>query len=513
VNPNLRKNLLLAAGSVAFTAVVLVIGFEIWANIQYSKWKSLYQDKGDLYGQMTVASDDPKLIWEYKPYGEYEPYGIKVNRWGFRERDLETKAKPEGTYRVAFVGDSVTLGLWTGEPYIFTRQFETIANELAPAKPVQALNFSVDGYDVRHVAELVRARVLDYQPDKVVYALHLNDFDFDGSSGDKMLYFQKPTSFLWARIQSAYDNIVRDRQTTEYHKFHFEKRRDEVFAEIIQLRNFLAGKGIAFSIVVMPVFKDWPSYPLSSVHTEITRFLQSQGIGGADMAGEFLKEGKEIRFFSHDVWHPNHLGHRLIAERMIEPILRNALDHRPMPYAGNAGRQIPTADLYLDYAGLPEVALSETQRIRHDDAQIEERARLDGAKGFVASSYLIGGTYNAQVSNRLKEDTAFKERLQSAFRQVKGQAQLQSIEAVKGEDRFGYYALYRVTGGPAESPTNNCFFGLVGYSFGAFAKKDGLLDSYTLINYCAAVLPLFALRDALEKAKVAPGPLAKAQEP
>jgi hypothetical protein len=279
------------------------------------------------------------------------------------------------------------------------------------------------------------------------------------------------------------------------------------------LRNFLASKGIAFSIVVMPVFKDWPSYPLSSVHTEITRFLQSQGIGGADMAGEFLKEGKEIRFFSHDVWHPNHLGHRLIAERMIEPILRNALDHRPMPYASNAGRQIPAADLYLDYAGLPEVALSETQRIRHDDAQIQERARLDGTQGFVVSSYLIGGTYNAQVSNRLKEDTAFRERLQSAFRQVKGEPRLQSIEAVKGGDRFGYYALYRVTGGPAESPTNNCFFGLVGYSFGALAKKEGLLDSYTLINYCAAVLPLFALRDALEKAKVAPGPLAKAQEP
>ena len=119
-----------------------------------------------------------------------------MNRWGFRDRDYETPGKPADTHRIAFLGDSVTLGLGVAAEDVFVRRFEDAANGLGLGYTVQALNFSVDGYNTVQVNELLRTKVLPFAPDKVIYVLCLNDFDFADASGMKIRYFRKPKSFL-----------------------------------------------------------------------------------------------------------------------------------------------------------------------------------------------------------------------------------------------------------------------------------------------------------------------------
>jgi hypothetical protein len=102
----LRGNLILALASALLTLVLFVLGYEAWQSAKYRGWRARYDNKGWL-GTLTVPSSDPVLMWEYRPLGSHR--GIETNRYGFRERDFDSPRKPEGVFRVAFVGDSVTL--------------------------------------------------------------------------------------------------------------------------------------------------------------------------------------------------------------------------------------------------------------------------------------------------------------------------------------------------------------------------------------------------------------------
>ena len=175
-------------------AVILFVGvFEVVENIRYSIWRTNFDNFG-WFGKITVPSKNPLLMWEYRPYGEFEQ--IKTNRWGFRDVDYESKEKPENTLRVAFAGDSITLGMKVAAQETFVRQFEAEANSLNSRRRIQTLKFGIDGYHAIQINELIRTKVLAFSPDIVVYTMCLNDFDFNQPSGRKIRYFKKPESWF-----------------------------------------------------------------------------------------------------------------------------------------------------------------------------------------------------------------------------------------------------------------------------------------------------------------------------
>lgn len=266
-----------------------------------------------------MRSPNPVLMWEYRPYGEFEQ--IKTNRYGFRDRDYESKAKPENTYRLAFIGDSVTLGMRVSVEETFVRQFEAAANQLESQHMVQALNFAVDGYNTLQVYEMLRTKVLDFAPDKVVYMLCLNDFDFDESSGMKILYFRKPKSFLLSGLEKAYQKL----RGGDFHLYHFRKNKKVDFQNLLDMRTMLEREGIRFQVVVLPVFPgsatDFENYPLRDMHKEIGKFLEENGIRYLDLLEAFTEQGKPPKFYAFDIWHPNAEGHLFIPQKLLVSIL------------------------------------------------------------------------------------------------------------------------------------------------------------------------------------------------
>jgi DNA-3-methyladenine glycosylase II len=226
----LRANLLLALASALLTLVLFVLGYEAWQTAKYRAWRARYDNKGWL-GTLTVPSSDPVLMWEYKPHGSHR--GIETNRYGFRERDFDSPGKPAGTYRVAFVGDSVTLGLGVQPEQTFERLVEQEARTLAPEPPLQALNFGVDGYNTTQVAELLKTRVRAFEPDLVVYVMCLNDFDQTDSSAEKIRYFRRPSSFFLEDMRVLY----RRARGIEFHRYHFEKNRASAFADVLAMKQ------------------------------------------------------------------------------------------------------------------------------------------------------------------------------------------------------------------------------------------------------------------------------------
>ncbi len=98
---------------------------------------------------------------------------LQVNRWGMRDEDLPRR-KPPGTYRIAMLGSSVTMGYGVAADADFESLLERRLNEqMSPGGPrVELLNFAVGGYFALHSAITMRENAFAFAPDAIVYVAH-----------------------------------------------------------------------------------------------------------------------------------------------------------------------------------------------------------------------------------------------------------------------------------------------------------------------------------------------------
>ena len=313
----LAKRGLVALASGVLSLLVLVLAFEIFEARRYEQWRADFTGSEGWYGRVTVPSQNPVLMWEYRPNAEFvEPssrVSVRTNSAGFRDREFAARGET-GSRRVAFIGDSVTLGYRTAENEGFVRRFEALAGRAG--FDVRAMNFGVDGYNTVQIAELLRTRVLDFDPDEVVYVLCLNDFDLEDSSGQKIRYFRKPGSFTLALLRKA----LRKLSGLDFHEYHFRRNRERIYREIVGIGELLAERGVAFRVAILPVFfldmDGFADYPLEHVHAEIVSVLDARGIPSRDLLAAFRAAKVAPRDVARDVWHPLPAGHALIAREL-----------------------------------------------------------------------------------------------------------------------------------------------------------------------------------------------------
>jgi len=180
------KNFALVVTSVVLALAAFIGLFEIIASYRYDRWTAEFAENDNWYGKLTIPSNNEILMWEYRPNSVAQVGGVAIqtNKHGFRDRD-HPYVKNKGDLRIAFVGDSVTLGIGVEENDTFVRVFEREAGVRLSSVNVEAMSYAVDGYNAIQVLELLRDRVLPFAPDIVVYVMCMNDFDFDRASGKK----------------------------------------------------------------------------------------------------------------------------------------------------------------------------------------------------------------------------------------------------------------------------------------------------------------------------------------
>jgi lysophospholipase L1-like esterase len=310
--------------SALLTFITVTTIYEVRKSRQYDDWRAYYHRNGDWKGTLTVPSNNEILMWEYRPNGQYTAlnrhYTITTNRYGFRGKDRDLSTKKQTTKRVAFLGDSATVGLFVQDDETFVSKFEYYANKTYRNGSVESLNCAIDGYDTVQLLELLKTKVLSLLPDTVVYVVHLNDFDFEFSSGKKVLYFRKPNSFVWTDIRNTIWPIF-----YEYYDYSFRKNKDAVFQAVKEMSSLLREKNIDFIVVVLPVFKmkeeNFVNYPHWKLHQAIGKFLSKENIKNIDLLQSFKAENQPPNFFGFDVWHLNPTGHDYVARKLVEVVL------------------------------------------------------------------------------------------------------------------------------------------------------------------------------------------------
>ena len=132
--------------------------------------------------QQTIRIDESHrrvaeyMLYELKPDLDFVGAGgerIVTNRYGMADRAC-SEAKPAGTRRIAFLGDSLVRGL--GAP--FGRALEPRFEEWLDAtqrddavKSYEVLNFGVEGYRLTQILDVACRRVPPFQPDALLLGI------------------------------------------------------------------------------------------------------------------------------------------------------------------------------------------------------------------------------------------------------------------------------------------------------------------------------------------------------
>jgi len=108
---------------------------------------------------------------------------IRQNTQGFRERNFDL-LKPEGVYRIAVIGDSITFGQGIEEKDRFTNLSEKEFNsENSRRGRYEVLNFGIPGAETVHHLDILKDPVLSAEPDFILLQWFTNDVEGRDKSG------------------------------------------------------------------------------------------------------------------------------------------------------------------------------------------------------------------------------------------------------------------------------------------------------------------------------------------
>ncbi len=133
-------------------------------------------------------STRPGLQVELIPNSANDSYvgvPVRINSMGLRDREL-TVPKPERTFRVLALGDSVTFGFGVRVEETYVKRLESRLNRdrARPARRAEVVNAGIEGVGLDYYFHFLRTRGVELEPDLVLVGIVLNDIA-DYEPGDQ----------------------------------------------------------------------------------------------------------------------------------------------------------------------------------------------------------------------------------------------------------------------------------------------------------------------------------------
>jgi lysophospholipase L1-like esterase len=285
---------------------------------------------------------------------------LAINSAGFRDRGFPLE-KPERTFRIVLIGDSVAYGYACEQTQTYAKQLERLLGEYAlPGAPeFEVLNLGVTGYNVGQIVERLRALGLGYEPDLILYGYTLNDpqeFSYEKEtledlrdeaekrfhaglersilralSGSRLFLLARhalatpapsPEPELWGQVDpmlAAFGSG--DRQGQYFRTLHSggesRRRLEDGLAEFAGVAQ---QAGTPAALALFPIFfeEEPAGYPVRDVHRLVERLGAAEGLSVVDLQPVFERaRSLHGAALAHDPIHPSALGHRIVAAALL----------------------------------------------------------------------------------------------------------------------------------------------------------------------------------------------------
>jgi lysophospholipase L1-like esterase len=280
-------------------------------------------------------------------FGQDHDVDHVTNARGFRGPEFEA-AKPAGTRRIVFLGDSSTFG----EGVRFDDTYPEVAvRELRGGQPpgaprIEAMNFGVGGYNTEDEARLFEKTVLSFAPDAVVLGYGPNDaegplFTFDRTTGaivrrareskvpEGVADAPPPREGLFAlRLAQLAWQVPHARAVTAATVSYYERINAEdsagwrdSMASLREIISVCADHHIPTVVVLFPVLVDLDDYPLADIDERMRTTLAGTSAAVVDLL-PLLRSHRTDALWVHPTdQHPNDIVDA-IAGRAVAAALR-----------------------------------------------------------------------------------------------------------------------------------------------------------------------------------------------
>jgi lysophospholipase L1-like esterase len=308
-------------------------------------------------GDDTMPSPDPVLRFVNKPGGRrtltyvHHPEGGTftvthgINALGLRGPET-SKAKPAGVRRIAVLGDSFTFGYGVNDDETWPAALQRALDRApdggpAPRAPrYEVLNCGVPAYDTEQEVRLLGGRILDFEPDLVLFGWYINDPAVrDGAAGTAA--DQPPAAVRWLapnqtgllptlRGWSQALDLICDRLFGSAHEAYqptaFARLYDDVHPgwrraklALQRAQALCKQRGIGFALVMYPDLSRRGEHLAShDAYRILAAFCREQGIPVLDL--EPALSGVDLRALRVHLLdsHPNGRAHTIAGDAVAE---------------------------------------------------------------------------------------------------------------------------------------------------------------------------------------------------
>ncbi len=260
----------------------------------------------------------------------------RTNSAGFRGREYD-KIPPPGTFRIAIAGDSFTMGQGVLEEQAYPQLLERALNAASRKTRFEVLNLGIGGLDIHKVVSRLERVGLPYEPDLIVYGCTWNDIRnnaYRESMGNRPLDAQReiyerfadsPSYLLramWPRWKSLQELLSPQPGTMVFEVL------DNYFNNPPAWRGFTSGLDrlatirdrdgipvvvfIHTSLSYLNIF-----HPFRAVYGAIGEAAEARDMATIQSLHEFRGWSPESLWVNEIDFHPNQLGHRLLAKALL----------------------------------------------------------------------------------------------------------------------------------------------------------------------------------------------------
>jgi lysophospholipase L1-like esterase len=274
---------------------------------------------------IVVASDIPGLVYTCRP----NVGGANSQGYDDEEHSIE---KPPGTFRIVVIGDSIAAGHGVGSRDSFCRLLENELNNGLPGGQCEVIVLARSGYATSQELVLLRNEAFQYGPDLILWSYVLNDPAdplYHDASGDLRMVYEPKIHILHLLRQAWFGlrEAIRTRGgPQEYHKRLHYAYWDQVAENLGEIGRLCGEHQVPVVFLLHPILEaDRPSFDdsaLLDLYENLKDLAERSGLVPVDLREAFRDCVPAELNFRDDPWHPNALGHRLIAH-----FLRRRLAH------------------------------------------------------------------------------------------------------------------------------------------------------------------------------------------
>jgi hypothetical protein len=277
-----------------------------------------------------AAVDSGDYRWkEMAPFAAMTYHGrpFHTNTWGMRDREY-ARTKPPRTYRIALLGASPEMGASVGDGETYEQLVEDRLNrEHTPTSGwrYEILNFGVGQYSPIHRLMSLESEALPFAPDGVLYVAHPEDFAVEKDALARAFGEGKPRPTdpdLVALLERAGLRAGMGPAEVERRLAPRARELDELVLR--KIAEICAARRIRAMWALLPTLGGIIAVKDSLVPRPPSGYaiLDLSWVYGGHTTAELMNHPRDF--------HPNALGHRLIALRLYAELVREGLprEHR-----------------------------------------------------------------------------------------------------------------------------------------------------------------------------------------